>query len=58
MNRLGNDDRPDLMYHTYQLQFTLPTERLPYPVPDDVICMTPNIPRSRSAGVHVVVTRT
>jgi choline dehydrogenase len=50
VNRLGNDDRPDLMYHTYQLPFTFNTERLGYPVPDDVICMTPNIPRSRSVG--------
>ena len=50
VNRLGVDDRPDLMYHTYQLPFTFNTERLGYPVPDDVICMTPNIPRSRSAG--------
>jgi choline dehydrogenase len=51
-NRLGLDDRPDLMYHTYQLPFTFNTERLGYEVPDDrwVICMTPNIPRSRSAG--------
>jgi choline dehydrogenase len=38
------------MYHTYQLPFTFNTERLGYPVPDDVICMTPNIPRSRSVG--------
>jgi choline dehydrogenase-like flavoprotein len=50
VNRLGNDNRPDLMYHTYQLQFTFNTERLGYPVPDNVICMTPNIPRSRSVG--------
>ena len=50
VNRLGKGDRPDLMYHTYQLPFTFNTERLGYPVPDDVICMTPNIPRSRSVG--------
>ena len=50
VNRLGRDDRPDLMYHTYQLPFTFNTERLGYPVPDDVICMTPNIPRSKSVG--------
>ena len=52
VNRLGNDDRPDLMYHTYQLPFTYNTERLGYEVPDDrwCICMTPNIPRSHSKG--------
>jgi choline dehydrogenase len=52
VNRLGADDRPDLMYHTYQLPFTYNTERLGYEVPDDrwCICMTPNIPRSHSAG--------
>ncbi len=50
VNRLGNDSRPDLMYHTYQLPFTFNTERLGYPVPEHCICMTPNIPRSRSVG--------
>jgi len=50
VNRLGRDDRPDLMYHTYQMPFTYNTERLGYPVPEHVICMTPNIPRSRSVG--------
>ena len=52
VNRLGADDRPDLMYHTYQLPFTFNTERLGYEVPDDrwCICMTPNIPRSHSKG--------
>jgi choline dehydrogenase-like flavoprotein len=52
VNRLGGDDRPDLMYHTYQLPFTFNTERLGYEVPDDrwCICMTPNIPRSHSTG--------
>ncbi len=52
VNRLGVDDRPDLMYHTYQLPFTFNTERLGYEVPDDrwCICMTPNIPRSHSKG--------
>ncbi len=52
VNRLGVDDRPDLMYHTYQLPFTFNTERLGYPVPEDrwCICMTPNIPRSHSVG--------
>jgi choline dehydrogenase-like flavoprotein len=50
VNRFGTDPRPDLMYHTYQLPFTFNTERLGYPVPEHVICMTPNIPRSRSVG--------
>jgi choline dehydrogenase len=50
VNRLGEDERADLMYHTYQVPFTFNTERLGYPVPDDAICMTPNIPRPRSKG--------
>ena len=52
VNRLHADERPDLMYHTYQLPFTFNTERLGYEVPDDrwCICMTPNVPRSRSSG--------
>lgn len=52
VNRLQEDDRPDLMYHTYQLPFTFNTERHGYPVPDDryCICMTPNIPRTKSRG--------
>lgn len=58
-NRLGLDDRPDLMYHTYQLPFTFNTERLGYEVPDDrwCICMTPNIPRSRSKGRLFLLSR-
>ena len=52
VNRLHADERPDLMYHTYQLPFTFNTERLGYEVPDDrwCICMTPNVPRSRPRG--------
>ena len=52
VNRLHADERPDLMYHTYQLPFTFNTERLGYEVPDDrwCICMTPNVPRSRARG--------
>jgi choline dehydrogenase len=50
VNRLGRDERPDLMYHTYQIPFTFNTERLGYPVPENAMCMTPNIPRSRSVG--------
>ena len=59
VNRLGIDDRPDLMYHTYQLPFTFNTERLGYEVPDDrwCICMTPNIPRSHSAGRLYLLSR-
>ncbi|MFM7692789.1 MAG: oxidoreductase, partial [Actinomycetota bacterium] len=49
VNRLQEDDRPDLMYHTYQLPFTLNTERHGSPVPAErhCICMTPNIPRTK-----------
>ncbi len=50
VNRLGLDERPDLMFHTYQIPFTFNTERLGYPVPENAMCMTPNIPRSRSVG--------
>jgi choline dehydrogenase-like flavoprotein len=50
VNRLGADVRPDLMFHTYQIPFTFNTERLGYPVPEHAMCMTPNIPRSRSVG--------
>jgi choline dehydrogenase len=52
VNRLEEDERPDLMYHTYQIPFTVNTARLGYPVPDDgyAMCMTPNIPRPRSRG--------
>ncbi len=59
VNRLGRDDRPDLMYHTYQLPFTLNTERLGYEVPEDrwCICMTPNIPRSHSKGRMYLLSR-
>jgi choline dehydrogenase-like flavoprotein len=53
------DDRPDLMYHTYQLPFTFNTERRGYEVPEDrwCICMTPNIPRSHSAGRLFLLSR-
>jgi choline dehydrogenase len=59
VNRLRADERPDLMYHTYQLPFTLNTERLGYEVPDDrwCICMTPNIPRSHSKGRLYLLSR-
>src|SRR6516164_7835436 len=59
VNRLERDDRPDLMYHTYQMPFTFNTERLGYEVPDDrwCICMTPNIPRSHSKGRLYLLSR-
>jgi choline dehydrogenase-like flavoprotein len=50
VNRLLADERPDLMYHTYQIPFTFNTERLGYRVPEHAICMTPNVPRPRSTG--------
>jgi choline dehydrogenase len=50
VNRLGRDERPDLMYHTYQIPFTVHTARLGYPVPEHAICLTPNIPRPASVG--------
>ncbi|GGO56934.1 oxidoreductase [Streptomyces daqingensis] len=41
---------PDLMFHFYQVPFTANTERLGYPTPPHGVCMTPNIPKSRSRG--------
>ncbi|MBU2662584.1 GMC family oxidoreductase N-terminal domain-containing protein [Actinoplanes bogorensis] len=43
-------DRPDLMFHLYQIPFTFNTERLGYDVPEHGFGMTPNIPRPRSVG--------
>jgi choline dehydrogenase-like flavoprotein len=42
--------RPDLMFHLYQIPFTLNTERLGYAVPAHGFAMTPNVPRPRSEG--------
>jgi choline dehydrogenase-like flavoprotein len=42
--------RPDLMFHLYQIPFTVNTERLGYDVPEHGFGMTPNVPRPRSAG--------
>ncbi|WP_306209912.1 GMC family oxidoreductase [Actinoplanes sp. RD1] len=42
--------RPDLMFHLYQIPFTLHTERLGYDVPEHGFGMTPNVPRPRSRG--------
>ncbi|MFB8765495.1 GMC family oxidoreductase [Nocardiopsis alba] len=48
----GDDPRPDLMFHIYQIPFDDNTKRLGYDSPEDgyAVCMTPNIPRSRSRG--------
>jgi choline dehydrogenase-like flavoprotein len=43
-------DRPDLMFHLYQIPFTLHTARLGYDVPAHGFGMTPNVPRPRSSG--------
>jgi choline dehydrogenase-like flavoprotein len=43
-------ERPDLMFHLYQMPFTFNTERLGYAVPVHGFGMTPNVPRPRSAG--------
>ncbi|AGL17601.1 GMC family oxidoreductase [Actinoplanes sp. N902-109] len=42
--------RPDLMFHLYQLPFTVNTARLGYDVPAHGFGMTPNVPRPRSRG--------
>lgn len=44
------DERPDLMFHLYQIPFTVHTARLGYDVPTHGFGMTPNIPRPRSEG--------
>ncbi|EST38711.1 oxidoreductase [Streptomycetaceae bacterium MP113-05] len=50
LRREPGADRPDLMFHFYQVPFTVNTERLGYPVPPYGVCMTPNVPRARSVG--------
>jgi choline dehydrogenase-like flavoprotein len=42
--------RPDLMFHLYQIPFTVNTARLGYDVPAHGFGMTPNVPRPRSVG--------
>ncbi|MFI1992237.1 GMC family oxidoreductase [Actinoplanes sp. NPDC020271] len=42
--------RPDLMFHLYQIPFTVNTARLGYDVPEHGFGMTPNVPRPLSAG--------
>ena len=43
-------ERPDLMFHFYQVPFTVNTERLGYSTPEHGVCMTPNVPRAQSVG--------
>nr|WP_296065800.1 GMC oxidoreductase [uncultured Actinoplanes sp.] len=43
-------ERPDLMFHLYQMPFTFNTERLGYESPAHGFGMTPNVPRPRSSG--------
>lgn len=52
VRRDESDPRPDLMFHIYQIPFDDNTKRLGYDSPEDgyAVCMTPNIPRSRSRG--------
>ncbi len=37
------------MFHFYQIPFTVNTERLGYPTVEHGVCMTPNVPRARTA---------
>jgi choline dehydrogenase-like flavoprotein len=50
VRRDSSDPRPDLMFHLYQIPFTVNTERLGYDVPQYGFGMTPNVPRPRSVG--------
>jgi choline dehydrogenase-like flavoprotein len=50
VRRDQSDARPDLMFHFYQVPFSVNTERLGYPVVEHGVCMTPNIPRPHSKG--------
>ncbi|CAM03471.1 choline oxidase [Saccharopolyspora erythraea NRRL 2338] len=50
VRRDTSDPRPDLMFHFYQIPFTVNTERLGYPAVEHGVCMTPNVPRARSTG--------
>jgi choline dehydrogenase-like flavoprotein len=43
-------ERADLMFHLYQIPFTVHTERLGFDVPQHGFGMTPNVPRPRSVG--------
>jgi choline dehydrogenase len=50
LRRDGREPGPDLMFHFYQVPFTVNTERLGLPSPRHGVCMTPNVPKSRSRG--------
>ena len=50
VRRDDSDPRPDLMFHFYQVPFTVNTERLGYPAVEHGVCMTPNVPRAHSSG--------
>ncbi|MGW7046925.1 GMC family oxidoreductase [Streptomyces avermitilis] len=50
LRRAPSGPRPDLMFHFYQVPFTVNTERLGYPAIEHGVCMTPNVPRARSVG--------
>ncbi|MFD5074893.1 GMC family oxidoreductase [Streptomyces sp. NPDC058371] len=50
LRRDPSGPRPDLMFHFYQVPFTVNTERLGYPALEHGVCMTPNVPRARSVG--------
>ncbi|MEU6734428.1 GMC oxidoreductase [Streptomyces physcomitrii] len=50
LQRDTDGPRPDLMFHFYQVPFTVNTERLGYPPVEHGVCMTPNVPRARSVG--------
>lgn len=41
---------PDLMFHIYQATFDVGTAKQGYKTPEHAICMTPNIPRSKTVG--------
>jgi choline dehydrogenase-like flavoprotein len=50
VRRAAGATRPDLMFHLYQIPFTVNTQRLGYDVPAHGFGMTPNVPRPRSVG--------
>jgi choline dehydrogenase-like flavoprotein len=50
VRRVPGAERPDLMFHLYQIPFTVNTARLGYDVPAHGFGMTPNVPRPRSSG--------
>ncbi|GLW32828.1 GMC family oxidoreductase [Actinoplanes regularis] len=50
IRRDPSDSRPDLMFHLYQIPFTVNTARLGYDVPAHGFGMTPNVPRPCSVG--------